>query len=88
MEIARSLHGDDLPHVVIGLPLELAKEQDPIWVVGSTMFSTRLFKDAVSGTMYIDMMTCSMSQIGLGATLLAVDCSMPALLGEEETDSN
>ena len=61
---------------------------DPIWVAGSTMFSASLFQDAVSGTTYINMVTCSMSLVGLRLTPLAVAHSMPALLGEEETDSN
>ena len=81
MEIARSLHGYDTLCVVMGVPPELAKEQDPIWVVGSTMFSARLFQDVVSGTMYIDMMTCLMSLVGLEVTPLVVDHSMPTLMG-------
>ena len=50
MEITRPLCGDDLPHEVMGIPLELANVQDPIWIVGSTKFSARLFQDAVSGS--------------------------------------
>ena len=64
-EIARSLFGDDPPHEVAGIPPELAEEQGPIWIAGSTMFSTRLIQDAVSGSTYIDMMTCSMSLVVL-----------------------
>ena len=52
------------------------------------MFSARLFQDANSGTTYIDMVTCSMSLVGLGVTPLVGDCSMPALLGGKDTDSN
>ena len=37
---------------------------------------------------YIYMMTFSMSLMGLGATPLADDHSMPALLGEEDMDSD
>ena len=84
----RSLHGDDLPHVVTDICPELAEEQDAIWVVGSTMFSVWLFQDVVSGTTYIDMMTCLMSLVGFRVTPSVVDCSMPALLGEEEMDSD
>ena len=88
MEIARSLHGDGPSHVVTGIPLELAKEQGPIQMVGSTMFSARLLQDAVSGTTFIDMVSYSMSLVGLGVTPLVGDCSMPTLLGEEDMDSN
>ena len=84
----RPLCGDNLPHVVTGIPLELAKEQDPIWVAGSTMFSARLFHDVVSGTTYINMVTCSITLVGLGYTPSVVYHSMPTLLGEEEMDSN
>ena len=88
MEIARSLNGDDSPCVVTGVPPELAKEQDLIQVAGSTMLSARLFQYVVSDYTYIDMVTCLMSLVGLGFTSLAVDHSMPALLGEEDMDSD
>ena len=88
MEITSSLHGDDSPCEVTGIPLELAREQDPIWIVGPIMFSAKLFQDTVSGSTYINMMTCSMSLMGLGVTPLVGDHSMPALLGEEDTDFN
>ena len=48
----------------------------------------RIFQYVVSGAMYINMMTCSMSLVGLGVTPLAHNHSMPALLGEEDTDSD
>ena len=83
----RSLHEDNSPHVVTGIPPELAEVQDLIWVVASTLFSARLFQDAVSGAMYIDMMTCSMSLVGLGVTPSVGGHSMPAILGEEDMDS-
>ena len=86
MEIMRSLQVDNLPCEVRGIPLELAKEQGPIWIVGSTMFSARLIQDTVSGSTYIDMMTCSVSLVGLGVTPSVDDCSMPTLLGEENMD--
>ena len=41
----------------------------------------------MSGTTYIDMVTCSISLDGLGATPLAVNHPMPALEGWEDTDS-
>ena len=72
----------------MGIPPEMAEEQGPIWMVGSTMFSTQLFQDSVLGATYIDMVTCSMSLVDMGFTPLAVDHSMPALLGEEDMDSD
>ena len=84
----RSPCGDDFPHVVMGIPSELAKEQDPMWVVGSIMFFTRLFLDVASGATYINMMTWTVSLVGLGVTPLAVDHCTPTLLGEEETNSD
>ena len=72
----------------MGVPPELAEDHDPIMMVGSTMFSTQLLQDSMSGATYINMVTCSMSLVGLGVTLSAVDCFMPTLLGGEDTDSN
>ena len=83
MEIMRSLHGDNLPQVVMGVPLELAKEQDSIRMVGSIMFSAWPFQDSMSGATYINMVTCSMSLVGLRSTPLAVDHSMPTLLDSD-----
>ena len=60
----------------MGITPELAKEQDPIWMAGSTMFSAWLFQDAVSGATYINMVTCLMSLMVMGFTPLVVDCSM------------
>ena len=84
----RSLHGDNPPWVIMGVPPELAKEQDPIRMVGSTMLSAQLFQDSMSGATYIDVVTCSMSLVGLGSTPLAVDCCMPTLLGEDDIDAD
>ena len=81
-EIVRSLHGDNLPRVVMGVPPELAEEQDSIWMVVSTMFSTWLFQDSVSGATYINMVTWSISLVGMGFTPLALDHSMSTLLGD------
>ena len=39
------------------------------------------------GITCIDMVTCSMSLVGLGATPTAVDHPMPTLEGWEDTDS-
>ena len=87
-DIARSLWGDDPPHEVMSIPLGPAKEQGPIWIVGSTMFSARLLQDVVSGTTYINMVTSSMSLVDLGVTPSVGDCSIPTLFGGEDTDSN
>ena len=72
----------------MGIPPELAKEQDAIWMVGSTMFFAQLFNDSVSGATYIDMVICSMSLVAMAFTPLTVDHSIPTLLGEEDTDSD
>ena len=48
-EIAWCLCRDNLPWVVTGIPPELAEDQSPIQMVGSTMFSTQLFQDVTSG---------------------------------------
>ena len=42
----------------------------------------------MSGATYLDMVTCSMSLVGLGVTPSVVNCSMSALLGEGDTDSD
>ena len=42
----------------------------------------------MSGTTYIDMVTYSMSLVGLGATPLAVNHPMSTLEGWEDTDSD
>ena len=87
-EIARSLHRDRPSWVVEGVPPELTEEQDPIRMVGSKMFSTWLLQDSMSGATYIDMVTCSMSLVGLGVTLSVVNYSMPTLQGQGDLDSN
>ena len=84
--MVRSLHGDSPPQVVKGVPPELVEEQDPARMVESTMFSAQLLQDSVSGATYMDMVTCSMSLVGFGVTPSTVDCCMPALQGEGDTD--
>ena len=84
----RSLWEDNPPHEVVGIPPELDREQGPIQVAGSSMLSTRLIQDMISGSTYINVMTCSMSLMGLGVTPSVGDCSMPTLMGEEDTDSD
>ena len=88
MGIMMSLHGDNPPHKVMSIPQGLAKEQGPIWIAESTMFPAQLLQDSLSGATYTDMMTCSMSLVGLGVTPSADDCSMPTFMGEEDTDSD
>ena len=80
--------GADPPCEVMSIPPELAEEQGPIQIAGSTMFSTRLIQDAISGSTYINMMTYSLSLVGLGVTPLVGDHSMLTLLGEEDIDSD
>ena len=87
VKIMRSLWVDN-PLEVMGIPPELAEEQGPIQVVGSAMFSDRLVQDMISGSTYIDVITCSMSLVGLGVTPLVGDHSMPTFLGEEDKDSD
>ena len=64
-EIAQSLCGDNPLRVVSGIPPELAKDQGPVQMVGSSMLSTLLFMDASSGAMCIDMVTCLMNLVGM-----------------------
>ena len=87
VEIVRSLCGDDPPHKVTSIPLEPAEEQGAIWIAES-MVSSRFLQDSLLGPTCINVMTCSMSLVGLGVTPLVGDCSMPTLLGEEDMDSN
>ena len=72
----------------MGVPPELAKEQDPIRMMVSMMFSAQLLQDSVSGATYIDMVICSLSLVGLVVTPSVFDHSMPALQGEVDTDSD
>ena len=62
----------------MGVPPELVEEQDPIRMVVSMMFSSWLLQDSMSGATYINMVTCSMSLVGMGFTPLVVDHSMPS----------
>ena len=87
-KITRSLWGDDPPCKVMGISPEPGEEQGPIWIAGSTMFSTQLLQDSMSGATHIDMVTCSLSLVGLGVILSVVDHPMPTLLGKGDTDSD
>ena len=83
-EITQSLHGDNPPRVVTGIPPELAEDQGPIQMVGSSMLSTQLFRDATSGAICIDMVTCSMSLVCIGLNPMADDHHIPT--PQEATD--
>ena len=65
-EIARSLCGDNLPHKVMSIPLELAGDQGTMWIGESMVSSAQLCQDSLSGATCINVMTCSMSLVGLG----------------------
>ena len=72
--------GDDPPCVLVEVLLELTKGLGPL--AGTTMammVSMQLHHDVMLGITYIDMMTCSMSLVSLGATPFTVDHPMPTL---------
>ena len=79
VEITQSLHGDNPPRVVAGSSLELAKDQGPIQMIGSSTISTCLFRDSASGAMCIDMVTCSMSLAGMALYPQVDGCHIPTL---------
>ena len=83
-EITKTCCRNDEPHVVMGVPPELADGQSPIQVTGYTTFSVRLLQDEALGVMYINMMACAMSLVGLAVTLSATDPTISTLLGEED----
>ena len=83
VEITWSLQGDNLSWVVTGIPPELAEDQSPIEMVGSTMFSAWLFQDVTSWSMCINMVTCSMNLVGIGIVHPADDHLIPALENED-----
>ena len=78
-EITQSLHGDSPPRVLTGIPLELAEDQGPIQIVGSSMVSPHLFRDSALGAICIDMVTCSVSLVGMGLDPMMDDCHVPTL---------
>ena len=83
-EIAWSLHGDNPPEV-IGIPLELAMELAPIYVVESMLFSAQLLKDT-SRVMYIDMVMCQMRVMGMGLNPTADIYHIPTLKDLSDLD--
>ena len=77
-EIAKSLWGDNSPSITVEVPPELTTPQGLlVGTAMATMVSMRLHQ--VSGTIYLDMVTTSMSLVGLGATPMVVDHPMPTL---------
>ena len=50
VEIAWSICGNGLPRMVEGIPLEKAGYQDPLLVMGSSLVSTHLLRDLLSGS--------------------------------------
>ena len=85
-EIAWSLHWDSPPGIIASIPWEVAKDQDPIQMIGSSIVSTHLFRDSASGAMCIDLVMCSLSLVGMGLDPTADDNHVPTL--QEVTDSD
>ena len=85
-EIDQSLHGDNVLRVVTGIPQELAKDQGPIQMIGSSTISTHLFRDSASGVMCINMVTCAMSLVGVELDPMVDGWHVPTLW--EVTDSD
>ena len=65
--------------MVASISTDMAKDQDSIQMIGSSMVSTCLFRDSASGAMCIDMVTCSMSLVGMGLDPTVDDHHVPAL---------
>ena len=87
VEITQSVHVDRLPRVVKGIPPEEAGDQDPLLVMGSSLVSTHLLRNPLSGSMYIDMVACSLSLVSLDPSSMVMgDHLDPAL--EDATDSD
>ena len=55
-------------------------------MVGSSMLSTWLFRDATSGAMCIHMVMCSMNLVGMGPNPMVDDCHIPTLQVATEAD--
>ena len=52
----------------------------------TTMMSTQMQQDTVTGITYLDTITASMSLVSMGSTPMAVDCLMSTI--EDLTDSD
>ena len=86
-EIARSMRGDNSPHITINVPHELTMAQGFLVGTAATMvISTQMQQDAVTGITYLDTVMASMSLVSLGSTPMTVDCVMPDL--EDIMDSD
>ena len=72
--------------MLTGIPPEVAEDQGPIQIVGSTMLCTQLFQNATSRAMCIDMVTCLMNLVGMGIVLPVDDSSIPTLQDEADSD--
>ena len=87
MEIAQSLWGANPPHVET-LP-ELARVQSPlVGAVTAMLISMRLLQVGMTDITYVDMITASMSLVGLGANPMVDDYPMPTLERWEDSESN
>ena len=64
-EIARSLWGDDSPHITIDIPQELTTSQG-LLVETAMMISMQMQQDTATGITYLDTVTASMSLVNLG----------------------
>ena len=86
VEIAWSLCGDRPLRIVTGIPLELAEDQSPIQMIGSSMMSAYLVRDLTLGAICIDMVTCSMNLMGMGLNPTADDHHVPTLWEATHSD--
>ena len=85
-EITQSLDGDSPPRIVTGIPPVEAEDQSPIQMIGFSMVSTCLFIDLASEAKHIDVITCSLSMVGMQLDPTVADCH--ALTLEEMMDSD
>ena len=87
VEIAKSLWGDNSPCITIEVPQEMTIPKGLlVGTATATMVSTRLHQ--VSGATYLDMVTTSMSLVGLEAAPMVVDHPMPILEGGEDWEAD
>ena len=88
-EITQSMHGDEPLRMVKGIPPKEAGGQDPLLVMGSSLVSTHLLLDQLSGSTYINIIASSLNLVSLNPSPLSVvDCPMPALEGWKDMDSD
>ena len=83
------MHGDELLRMVKGIPPEQAEGQDPLLLMGSSLLSTHLLLDLLSGSTYVNMVASSLSLVsGNPSPMMVVNHSMPTLEGWEDTNSD